>query len=118
MPLQIVGNGREHRSVRRRDTGNENHVGRCIPDASAFSSNRLPTMNAIANYDDGLEKSSEQTSLEAFERDEDTCVNGHEYCCGPDGITVTDDGFEHSGHFPYFKCFMQAVRNADREVLS
>jgi hypothetical protein len=73
-------------------------------------------MNAIANYDDGLEKCSEQTSLEAFE---DTCEHcGHEYCCGPDAITVTDDGFEHTGHFPTFDCFMKACRDADREVLS
>jgi hypothetical protein len=76
-------------------------------------------MNAIANYDDGIEKSSEQTSLEAFERDEDTCDHcGHEYCCGPSGVTVTDDGFEHTGHFPCLSCFMTACRTADREVLA
>lgn len=61
---------------------------------------------------------STQTTLpyEASEpRDESTCQNGHEYCCGPDGIHFSDNGetIEHEGHFPDLDCFMEAYRTKE-----
>lgn len=64
------------------------------------------------------EVSNGQTTLDAFERVDDACENGETHCCGPDGIRVTDDEFDHEGAFPCLNCFLDFHRNADREVLA
>jgi hypothetical protein len=45
----------------------------------------------------------------------ETCENGHEFCCGIDGIHFSDDGetIEHEGRFPCFDCFMEAHRREE-----